>query len=121
LFSLSNVTMISSVESVLPVNLGADSLIIEEAIGISDPPEKPELDIDVYPNPANDLFHIEWSNKATVDRILISNVLGEELREIVAPAGSTLTINTERFAGGVYFLRIEADGEVTVRMLTINK
>ncbi|MBL4657071.1 MAG: T9SS type A sorting domain-containing protein, partial [Flavobacteriales bacterium] len=121
LFTLSNVILISNDETVQSVNFGSDSVIVQDTstTGLNDLGEKLQSLVNVYPNPANDLVNIEWG-KVPVDRVVLCNMLGEELKEILEPAGSKLMLSTEGYTGGIYFIRIEAPHGLVVKKLTIN-
>lgn len=64
--------------------------------------------IDIFPNPVNNLLHINFNNNENVvHKILITNILGEVISEINTLGKSKLTLDVfENLSGGVYFIKI---------------
>jgi hypothetical protein len=69
--------------------------------------------ISVFPNPANDHFtvNIQNENKAHDADFSLTDVAGREVMKAKMD-GQQLVINTAELAGGVYFYRVEAGGEL---------
>lgn len=65
----------------------------------------------LYPNPANDVLHIELSNAPTQNTVLsISDIFGKKLQTIELAANvSTATIDVAGFSAGLYLINIEGD------------
>lgn len=77
----------------------------------------------IYPNPSNGVFTISVSNLNThrVD-LRIINVIGNEiLRETLTSTDAQFskTIDLNRYAKGLYYVKLEADGYSTVRRVVI--
>lgn len=70
---------------------------------------------DLYPNPANDLLHIE-SNQNNIQHgiIEISNVEGRIIYQLPLQS-SHIRMNISELEGGFYLLRIKTDTEVVIK------
>lgn len=74
-------------------------------------PEMEELEIQVYPNPANNLVTIRFS-EALQDKPLswvVTDMMGRKMLS-ENNANSSSTIDVSRWPSGVYFIRMEQDG-----------
>ncbi|MCA1762295.1 MAG: T9SS type A sorting domain-containing protein [Cryomorphaceae bacterium] len=71
---------------------------------------KPEMDIEIYPNPCADYFQIEGLSKPSLIRV--RDVLGRTVLETKYLNGR---INAEQWPGGMYLIEIE--GEQTYRIV----
>lgn len=82
-----------------------------------------EEDVAIYPNPSNGVFTISVSNlHATQVELTILNVIGNEIyRETLSNHESKLskTINLDRHAKGLYYVKLEADNYSAVRRVVI--
>ncbi len=79
-----------------------------------------------YPNPFNPTTTIEFElDKSTFTKLTVFNVLGRKVRELVnetRPAGTnTIEFNATNLASGVYLYRLEVDGVVQTKRLTLIK
>lgn len=77
----------------------------------------------IYPNPAREIVTIDGIQKLDVDRIRILNVLGE-VEETVIPAKqrSKVTLQTQEWAEGIYFVTISSEDGATInKKLVVNK
>ncbi|RLD58983.1 MAG: hypothetical protein DRJ01_11885 [Bacteroidetes bacterium] len=63
-------------------------------------------EISIYPNPVSSELHID--NVNNINRIVISNVLGQEIRTINNPVNN-VTVNTSDFNKGMYIVTIIDD------------
>ncbi len=80
--------------------------------------------LDVYPNPSNDVFNINLNgfNEENVT-LTICNTLGENIySEMVNPVNGTIqkSIDLSAFPNGVYFVRVFADNEYAVKKIIKN-
>lgn len=74
-------------------------------------PEMEELEIQVYPNPANNLVTIRFS-EALQDKPLswvVTDMMGRKMLS-KSDVNSSSTIDVSRWPSGVYFIRMEQDG-----------
>ncbi len=79
-----------------------------------------------YPNPFNPTTTIEFElDKSTFTKLTVYDVLGRKVRELVneiRPAGTNIIkFNATNLASGVYLYRLEADGVVQTKRLTLIK
>lgn len=79
-----------------------------------------------YPNPFNPTTNIEFElDKTTFTKLTVFDVLGRKVRELVneiRPAGpNTIEFNATNLASGVYLYRLEANGVVQTKRLTLIK
>ena len=79
-----------------------------------------------YPNPFNPTTNIEFElDKTTFTKLTVFDVLGRKVRELVneiRPAGTnTIELNATNLASGVYLYRLEANGVVQTKRLTLIK
>ena len=72
----------------------------------------------VYPNPTNDLLHIELAGGAGIASAALYDLQGRTVRtRFIAPASSqTATVDMRNVPAGVYMLRVrDAEGKVVKR------
>lgn len=79
-----------------------------------------------YPNPFNPTTTIEFElDKSTFTKLTVYDVVGRKVRELVnekRPAGTnTIEFNATNLASGVYLYRLEANGVVQTKRLTLIK
>jgi len=80
--------------------------------------EQPVSGILIYPNPAADQFIV--ANIEQVRKIEIYSLTGQKVLEILTRGESSITVGTEYFDSGLYFVRTTMDtGEVAVDKLII--
>lgn len=74
------------------------------------------------PNPAANSVTLTLPSSAEVQTILITNMLGETIREIQITAGTTSQqISLEGFATGTYFFRMQSGEQITTEKLLITE
>ncbi len=72
--------------------------------------------INIYPNPAKDYVKIDANS--TIDRVLITNMAGQVVRNIEAVSATYTTIDTQAFGAGVYFVEVStANGAQKVKLV----
>ena len=72
--------------------------------------------IKVYPNPFTN--SIELANAADVKRVTITNLLGQQIKDVVYSKSEKITIPTSDLAKGIYLITIEAiNGQRVVRKM----
>lgn len=59
---------------------------------------------DVYPNPAADVIYIKPGKGQAINRVVIANVLGQEVKRVDNLSGATLTVGTSDLSTGIYFV-----------------
>lgn len=82
--------------------------------------------IQVYPNPASDLFTISMQSNSNLNTSFsLTDVSGKQVKTIprsdLKVGFNQLNITTEGLENGVYFLNVQGDGLKTVKKIIINK
>lgn len=69
-----------------------------------------KLDFEIYPNPAENIAYLEFSNSLKEDLVLeIFNELGSKVDQTILQKGSgRFTIDTYRYSRGIYFLKLSS-------------
>jgi len=70
----------------------------------------------VYPNPANDYLTVEGE----MTSLEVYNAIGQRMLAKMVNGNST-RINLSEFNNGIYFLRVNNNGEVTTRKFSVNR
>ncbi|MHA6246398.1 T9SS type A sorting domain-containing protein [Pontibacter sp. CAU 1760] len=82
-----------------------------------------EGNVAIYPNPSNGVFTISISNLESRKVVLrIMNVIGNEiLHETLTRTDGQLskTVDLNRYAKGLYYVKLEADGHSIVRRVVV--
>ncbi|ARS36759.1 T9SS type A sorting domain-containing protein [Pontibacter actiniarum] len=80
-------------------------------------------DIAIYPNPSNGVFTISVSNlESQKVELRILNVIGNEIYHETLTRTEpklTRTINLDRYAKGLYYVKLEADNYSAVRRVVV--
>ena len=87
---------------------------IKTPMAVEDNTQASELK--VYPNPANDYLMVEGE----MTSIEVFNTLGQRLLSKAVTETST-SISLSGLGSGVYYLRVNNNGQVTTRMFTVNR
>ena len=83
--------------------------------------ENETSDIDVYPNPADNLIVIEFNGfKETDMEIGVLNILGNTIYSANGiPSGENFKLQTSDWADGIYFLRISDPSHTITKKIII--
>ena len=93
------------------------TLILQTGINT---PSKP-LDINVYPNPANDIITIN-KNGNEIKEIKILNLEGQELiSKVFNNTESNITLNVNMLSKGIYFLQGNTDKGLFTKKFVVNR
>ncbi|MBL7893379.1 MAG: T9SS type A sorting domain-containing protein, partial [Bacteroidia bacterium] len=116
----SQVRAVSNDGSDVPINFGIDSVVIEmpDVIGIAK--HNTSGGITLFPNPASDIINVELNNISVKEMRLI-NILGETVWQSNNLIDNKITIDTEPFPSGLYYLSIISVQEKTVIQVNIIK
>lgn len=79
-------------------------------------------DFNIYPNPAGDFVTI--SNVPNGSTIQIADITGKSVYSSTIPGIQTtmpVMLGTRSFANGVYFIRVESDGNIGHKKFVVNK
>jgi hypothetical protein len=68
--------------------------------------EQTNIPLRVYPNPAQDILHLESESGEAIKRIVVYNAIGEQVYVSDYQGIDKLDINTSTFQNGMYVLRI---------------
>ena len=72
----------------------------------------------LYPNPANNYFAIRNINKLNIDKITISNLLGQEVMLIPFVGSNELQIDVSSLDKGMYFINLfGVDSKITTKFI----
>ncbi len=91
---------------------------VSVTIGITGTEENQDLNVNVYPNPSNGTFNINVNGNAKDVKYVVYNYQGQMVMSNMISNNSE-QINLNGMAKGVYFLRIIADNQVSVRKLVV--
>ena len=124
----SNILYVLTKTDLYKVENGQPTSIKQVPVSNEDTPEIPNA-VSLkqnYPNPFNPTTTIEFElDKSTFTKLTVFDVLGRKVRELVnetRPAGiNTIEFNATNLASGVYLYRLEANGVVQTRRLTLIK
>lgn len=93
------------------------SINITSGVGID---EHPLAQVQVYPNPANEVLFIDLKDLENVNSIALLDVNGKQIQELTNVKNGLNTIQIEQFAAGVYQVRISQDGyQITQRVVKL--
>ena len=85
--------------------------------------EQQEREVSIYPNPNNGIFTVSFDNSdARQVDIRIINVIGNEIYHEVIPGSEVhiaKTIDLNRFAKGLYYVKIETENYSSVRRVVV--
>ncbi len=93
------------------------SINITSGVGID---ELPIAQVQVYPNPANEVLFIDLKDVENVNSIALLDVNGKQIQELTNVKNGLNTFQIEQLAAGVYQVRISQDGyQVTQRVVKL--
>jgi hypothetical protein len=73
----------------------------------TDPEKKETTDLALYPNPATDMIHIEYTRPITEIRIF--DIVGQVVGEFKTTGSRNYVIDISELKKGIYFVRIRDD------------
>jgi len=88
--------------------------VTKGALGIND--ASPVV-ANVFPNPAHEYLKVVADR--TIDNIYLMNIVGQKVAE-KSVNGTSTQLNLSGITSGVYFLRIECNGQVSTQKVLIN-
>jgi len=68
--------------------------------------EREGMRFQVFPNPVSDYMRIMISGKYDVNRVIISNVLGQTVKSVESISGTDIYLNTADLETGIYFVNL---------------
>ena len=90
-------------------------------LGIDDEKKYDDDNLNIYPNPAVDLFNILSENSDIIEQIEIFNVLGEKIFVQNDILTSEYKLNTRNLQNGSYYIRIKSGNNTETKLLQIAK
>ena len=78
-----------------------------------------ELNIRIYPNPASDVLHIDFSDNLSIDKTQISNLLGQTIWVSNQKQIENYVLNLPNLPKGIYFVHLETTQGLVVRKIII--
>ncbi|MCX6283375.1 MAG: carboxypeptidase regulatory-like domain-containing protein [Bacteroidetes bacterium] len=87
--------------------------VTKSTLGIND---ASAIVANIYPNPAHDYLKVVADR--TIDKLTLMNIMGQKVAEKSVDASSA-QLNTSNIKAGVYFLRIECNGQVSTQKVVI--
>jgi hypothetical protein len=82
--------------------LGPSSVICTTATG-----DLNDITLNIYPNPAQDVLHLESESGEAIKRVVVYNAIGEQVYVSDYQGVDKLDINTSTFQNGMYVLRVQ--------------
>ncbi len=83
-----------------------------------------DLEIEIFPNPANENLYVEYSTNADLKNITIYDIFGYEVidngRKIRSGKGYSV-INLDNIASGVYIIKLHFNNQIITKPVTIIK
>jgi hypothetical protein len=93
-----------------------DGCVLQNDCGIATATtDQPETKLNVYPNPTQDVLHIESESGESIKQISVYNSIGEQVYLSDCQGLHALEINTSAFQNGMYVLQISYDESRTVQ------
>ncbi len=82
----------------------------------------PDLNVDVFPNPANDLLHISMSanSRAHISLVGIDGRLYSKFEADAVNINNRMSMPTTKLANGIYFVKIELHSATICKKVIIN-
>jgi hypothetical protein len=94
------------------------SLKIEKASGSPDQPF--EQSFRLFPNPAKELINLSFGTAVYKEAFVsITNIIGKEVYSVIYRGNSSATIDLSGHSAGLYFLKIDIDGDVIIKKIVL--
>ncbi|HEB61908.1 MAG TPA: T9SS type A sorting domain-containing protein, partial [Bacteroidetes bacterium] len=116
-FKITNYHLINFSEEEILVNAMTTTAVVGGTTGL----DYLELDklIEIYPNPANDLFYIS-SKDLNIENVRIYSAAGQ-LKGMKTKMDSSLEFSTKELPNGIYFVEIRTEEGVITKKLSVMK
>ncbi|MFW5877614.1 MAG: T9SS type A sorting domain-containing protein [bacterium] len=76
---------------------------------------------DVYPNPVENQIRVSLKSDQTVDRVVISNILGQEMKSVQNITGKEFVIDARELNTGIYFVKFYRNNSLSGTSKIIKK
>ncbi|MGE0638552.1 MAG: T9SS type A sorting domain-containing protein [Bacteroidia bacterium] len=97
----------------------SESILVSTNTGLEE--QSIEALVSVYPNPAKDMITVELPAGKTADMCDLFNVIGSRIESFTVAGKQKFTVDLKTFAKGVYFLRMNVDGQLITKKIIITK
>ncbi len=64
----------------------------------------------IYPNPVQNILHVKLTEDQRIDKVVITNVLGQNVKTVESISGKNIHINTSELRTGLYFINFFNEG-----------
>lgn len=78
-----------------------------------------EAKLGIYPNPANDVIHVQMDGSAAIDEIMITNTVGSVVANVKVTNANKQTINIAHLPTGNYMLRATTTNGVINKQFSV--
>lgn len=116
LVSESPITVTATKQNYLPYQ-GEILVTANTGVGIT---KNETISFKTYPNPANEQVTLSWASELNPEFIELRTITGEVVYRTSQTTGTSVQINTETFASGIYFVTLKLNDQLMVRKLIIN-
>jgi hypothetical protein len=66
----------------------------------------------VYPNPVENVLKLDLNHDQKITRVVISNVLGQTMKDVNGLSGTSINISTSDLESGIYFVKFYENSEL---------
>ena len=116
-FSIDKVSAMFADGHILPIEASGLSV----GILLSNGPSFEDLGINLYPNPSNGAFRIEWNDPSLqLENIQMFNLYGQEIALRTKAKGNSYSVKSQyTLSPGIYILRANSDGKTVSKRVLI--
>jgi lysyl endopeptidase len=97
----------------------SESILVSTNTGVEE--QSIEALVSVYPNPAKDMITVELPAGKNADVFELFNVIGSRIDTFSVAGKQKFSVDLKTFAKGVYFLRMNVDGQLITKKIIITK
>lgn len=76
--------------------------------------------LNVFPNPSNSAIQVQWTEHSSFKTLYIFNEMGQKVYESDINFLNNISVDTQRFSPGMYFIRIVSDSNSIFKKLIID-
>ena len=121
-FSFSNVKAIRYDGSEIMLNALNDSIVVHDEITSLSELEQMQNSIQIAPNPAVNSTSINLGKaKGSATELLVYSALGEEVMRMKLQNESKITLSTQTFSAGIYFIQVKTQQGNLIKKLSVHK
>jgi hypothetical protein len=101
------------------VNVDAVRLVRVQETSTAEIPQEQPMALSAYPNPASDRLAVEWGGSNDIARIRLVDVLGREVESIDVSGTTSIDVDVNRLAPGLYGLEAHGPRGVLRTMIVV--